>query len=69
MQIYTLEYESEIEYPKGLNTECISEKGHLNSWSCIRAKTAKIGEKITKTDKISFTRTENGWRGPDKNIY
>ena len=69
IKIYTLEYEAEIEYPNGLNTQCISKNGKFMGWDCWRVETAEVGKKIKKNDEISFTMTENGWKGPDKNIY
>jgi len=70
-KVYTLEYEAEIEYPNGQNAEC-AEGGRLyRKMACWASsmKPIKVGEIIKNNKEIVFTLTENGWRGPDKNIY
>lgn len=69
MKVYTLDYEVEMKYPNGLNTQCIREDGRFAGWHCWMVETHKVGEKLQQNGSITFTLTENGWKGSDNEIY
>jgi len=64
VEIYTLDYEAEIEFPKGLNPQCKDTSKF--SWECLSpqmmGEIRDIGEKQQFKDKIVFEKTEKGWR-------
>lgn len=49
---YALEYRAEL--------ECLAQ-GHVMLWTSL--KPCEIGKILTKSGKIEFEKTENGWRG------
>lgn len=70
---YQVEFEAELMFPKGLNPQCISKEGRrANVLQCMMVSpddAAPVGGKKTIKGKLSFERTEKGWKGDDKKIY
>lgn len=59
VKLYTLKYEAEIEYPKGLNPQCKDGR----DWGCgITLSFYEIGGKETVKGEVIFQKTENGWQ-------
>ena len=70
IKFYKLEYEAEIEYPNGINTQCKKhQEGKTFSWDCWGAEVREKGEKRVIKDVITFYKTEKGWKAPDGTIY
>lgn len=59
VKFYSLEYEAEVEYPNGLNTEC---KAAGFNWACYMKTVRDVGERQQFRETITFEKTENGWR-------
>ena len=72
VKFYTIEYEADIKYPKGINSNC--SRTEFTGWDCWFAaigggQIRQKGEVEKRRDKITFERTEKGWKGPDGTIY
>jgi len=72
IRLYTIEYEAEVKYPKGINSNCGGPG--FAGWDCWFAtlgggQVKQKGEVEKVRDKITFERTEKGWKGPDGDIY
>lgn len=65
IEIYALEYQAELIFPKGIMPDCV-DNSHFNS-QCFMAQTQgikflKVGARITDNGIITFEKAENGWR-------
>lgn len=65
VEIYALEYQAELFFPKGNMPDCVDDL-HFNP-QCFMAQTQgikflKVGARITDSGTITFQNSENGWR-------
>lgn len=70
---YTMYYEAKYSFPDGLNLNCKKFRGKdgfivamsypQESGKCMLATIREKGEEVTKSGKIYFEKTENGWIG------
>ncbi len=58
VKFYTLKYEAEIEYPKGLNEQCRPPA----PWTCGLTNFKEKGQKEELKGEVHFEKTENGWQ-------
>lgn len=68
VKLYTIEYEADIKYPKGVNSNC--SRTEFTGWDCWFAaigggQIRQKGEIEKRRGKLIFERTEKGWKGPD----
>lgn len=70
IKVYEMEYEAEVRYPKGLNTECLNPSGWAEYFCDLDGGPAYPAGQITKQKgKLVFEETERGWKGQDGHIY
>lgn len=69
VKFYVVEYEAQIRWPKGLNTECLGDNSQFKGWDCWM-KEARAPGKIEKLQgNLTFEKTERGWKGENGEIY
>lgn len=70
IKFYTVTYEADIEFLKDLEGKEIFDSLYFGYKNCrMWYEPTKAGEVRSVTCELTFELTENGWRGPDGNIY